>query len=1462
MSHINCLSQQELSDYCLGTLDPKLADDVADHVEHCPRCDFTLRQLEAQGDTLFSSLREPVYDDPYLREPELSRVFDLAAALAPAAASGPAVAEQLRDYRLLVRLGQGGMGTVYKAVHTRLDKLVAVKLLPPDRTRDPHAVARFQREMKAVGKLEHPNIVAAHDAGEADGRHYLVMEYVEGLDLAEVSRRARPLAVADACELARQAALGLDYAHHHGLIHRDVKPSNLMLTADGHVKILDLGLALLQGEPVAGGELTGTEQLMGTTDYMAPEQAGDCHGVGGPADIYSLGCTLYKLLTGVVPYGGPAFATSMKKLLAHVNAPVPNLAERRVGLPDGLVAAVERMMAKLPEARFATAAEVAGALAPFAAGSDLPALFAAAARKTASGAAQTHALPTVASAAPIHAASLSQIADTNDYLSSALSGTEDDVSDVAPAESAGNALCGVPLAADPTLPTVTRNATEGVPDRIPPRRRLLVAAAGAAAVLLMGVVIIVKMRDGSTRRFEVKGDVKEFTITPKDDADATTTPADPNREVVKWVFEVGGNVAAVNREAWGWPSKWPESPSDVPDDSDDLMILLMDCQKVTDADLKRFKSLTKPFWLCLTRTHITDAGLAELRGLPNLRILILDETAITRVGLENLGTLPNLETIELQRTATRGADLGLLANFPKLGLVGVGPPHLSLEGVEVLSTMPNVSVGLTAVGEADLKYFGKLSHLQSLSVGGKEFNDACLEPLASLTNLTVLGLWDTSVGNAGIARLPLQAPRLTVLSVSYGRLTDDAVQHLTKLRKLDGLNLLATGVTSAGVAELKAALPNCKIQWTDSGRTPAPSEADREVVKWVFGVGGRVAAVGKGPWAWPGKFLERPSDLPDDLDQLSIVLANCREVTDADLKRLKSLPKLFELSLSGTRITDAGLAELHGLPNLRVLYVDETAITRAGVEKLGVLPNLEMIRLGGTATTPADLVLLSRFPKLAFIQLGRAQLTNEGVVVLSAMKTIDSLETRNDVGLDEFGRIANLSQLRHLAAVGESCSDACLETLSKLANLNDLLLYSTSVTDAGIASLPQVAPGLVFLTVSGGQVTDAAVKHLAALTKLEVVNLRQTQVTAAGVAELQAALPNCKITWTDGSITPPAPSVATDADRDVVKWVFDIGGRISVGEGDVWAAAKAINDASGLPVRFGSLVIGLSDCPNVTDADLKRFRSLSKPFGLALGGTSITDAGLAELHDLPNLRYLYRLTTVTRAGLDSLGVLPNLYNIELNGTSTTDADLSLLSRFPKLHSVALAQAHLTDRGVQVLATMPKIVALYADGAAEAETERIGNLSQLRTLSVGGRQFNDACLEPLSKLTNLISLGLYNTSVTDKGVARLPIVAPRLDYLNLFGAPVTDTACKELAALAKLKALVLTDCRIGDAGLEKLSASLGLELIELSGTDVTDDGLKHLHRLVNLKQLDLTNTQVTAAGVAELKTALPGCNIQR
>ena len=305
---------------------------------------------------------------------------------------------QLGHYKLLAKLGQGGMGTVYKALHTKLEKQVALKVLPAERMQDPAAVARFEREMRAVGKLAHENIVAALDAGEVDGTFYLVMELVDGADLGTIAREQAPLPVAEACEIIRQAAQGLQHAYENNLVHRDIKPSNLMLAEGPNgpvVKILDMGLALLDEQHTQHAGLTASGQIMGTLDYMAPEQAGDTHTVDIRADIYSLGATLYKLLTGRVPLEGPQYTNTLKKLMALATQDPSRIDALRKDLPAELVEIVHGMIARQPEDRYATPGAVARLVTPFAEGANLAALLEAGARHH-DETAQTVLVPTLA----------------------------------------------------------------------------------------------------------------------------------------------------------------------------------------------------------------------------------------------------------------------------------------------------------------------------------------------------------------------------------------------------------------------------------------------------------------------------------------------------------------------------------------------------------------------------------------------------------------------------------------------------------------------------------------------------------------------------------------------------------------------------------------------------------------------------------------------------------------------------------------------------------------------------------------------------------------------------------------------------------------------------------------------------------------------------------------------------------
>jgi eukaryotic-like serine/threonine-protein kinase len=283
---------------------------------------------------------------------------------------------RIGPYLVLDRLGEGGMGQVFKAQHERMGRVVALKVIRKDRLSHPKAVSRFFQEVKAAGQLHHPHIVLAFDAGEADGTHFLSMEYVEGQDLQRLIAKVGPLPPAQACDYIRQAALGLQHAHERGLVHRDIKPQNLLVTtapgeqsADitdpewGTVKVLDMGLCRWrQGLTEDERGLTREGSFLGTADYTAPEQARDPRAADNRSDLYGLGCTFFYLLTGQTPFRAE---TLTELLLKHQTEEVIPVESLRPEVPEGVRDILRKLLAKRPADRFQTAAELAAALGPF-----------------------------------------------------------------------------------------------------------------------------------------------------------------------------------------------------------------------------------------------------------------------------------------------------------------------------------------------------------------------------------------------------------------------------------------------------------------------------------------------------------------------------------------------------------------------------------------------------------------------------------------------------------------------------------------------------------------------------------------------------------------------------------------------------------------------------------------------------------------------------------------------------------------------------------------------------------------------------------------------------------------------------------------------------------------------------------------------------------------------------------------
>lgn len=266
----------------------------------------------------------------------------------------------LGKYKILRLLGSGGMSSVYLAEHTLMHRRVAIKVLPRHRVEDTSYLQRFHREAQAAAALDHQNIVRAYDVDNDGAIHYFVMEYVEGRDLQEIVKDEGPLDYARAVEYIRQSAIGLAHAHNSGLIHRDVKPANLLVDRRNVVKVLDLGLARFdEEEDLASLTVAYDENVLGTADYLSPEQALDSHGVDGRADIYSLGCSLYFLLTGHPPFPE---GTLPQRIMKHQKQDPPSIYEDREDAPEDLVEICWHMMAKDRDYRYQTMEDVAEVL--------------------------------------------------------------------------------------------------------------------------------------------------------------------------------------------------------------------------------------------------------------------------------------------------------------------------------------------------------------------------------------------------------------------------------------------------------------------------------------------------------------------------------------------------------------------------------------------------------------------------------------------------------------------------------------------------------------------------------------------------------------------------------------------------------------------------------------------------------------------------------------------------------------------------------------------------------------------------------------------------------------------------------------------------------------------------------------------------------------------------------------------
>lgn len=752
-----------------------------------------LKQLEGSGVMTSEALRPflPPCASPRDSEEfvnELLRKRQLTPYQAQRIYEGQVDSLLLGNYVIQEKLGVGGMGVVYKARHRRMERVVALKVLPEHLSQDPKSVARFEREARAAAKLSHPHIVTAFDADQAGGVHFLVMEFIEGRDLSSLVKQNGPYSPVEAVRFTLQAARGLEYAHSQGVVHRDIKPSNLLLDPSGKVKILDLGLARidLKGDAPTQTELTSVDECMGTFDYMAPEQALSAKHADERADIYSLGCTLFYLMIGRPIYAGDSLAA---KLFAHRDLPAPALREFIPGLPAELDEFYQRMLAKAVTDRPQSMREVVRQL-----------------EKCEQLLLQ-----------PPRRAITTQLEETADRTPAVL--RQPAAPPVPRSQSARNwpALVAVGL--------LVLGLLAGVIVQLQTRDGLLVVEAdqpgtvievldpqGKVEVRRPGGAGSVKIEvDPGKHRLKVAKEGFQFFaqdfempaggnksiqarlipapiaallpqpapnllphITPAESKPAPAVqPAVPvtgnvDRDVATFVLARGGSVELVEGEAAAGKTVSLVRLDQLP--SADFYLRGIDfrkCKPLQTADLGLLPQLRHVVSLQFPSSIHTDEELALICQVATLESLSLSGgLSISRQGMAELAALPHLRSLQLGGRVLNVLDADFLPSLPNLNsLAAYGVENdAALQRLCNAPALTSLELGAACkVSNEGLRSLGRLSRLTRLFLTAREADDEGLLHLASLNQLTILSVEGRAFTEAGASALRAALPKCTVL---------------------------------------------------------------------------------------------------------------------------------------------------------------------------------------------------------------------------------------------------------------------------------------------------------------------------------------------------------------------------------------------------------------------------------------------------------------------------------------------------------------------------------------------------------------------------------------------------------------------------------------------------------------------------------------------------------------------------